>query len=99
MKKPSTPLGNVEETARHFQVILFKDRYSTPCSLQQSSIFDDEHADKPGATAIWLGPDSQARHDGIFDAANQTRMHLDRKQVQSLIAVLEMWLQTGKFAE
>ncbi len=99
MKTIKTPLGNVTETARSFQIIKFRDRYETSCTLQQSSIFDDEHADKPGATAIWLGPDSQNHHDGMFDAANQTRMHLDREQVQCLIAVLEMWLQTGKFYE
>jgi hypothetical protein len=96
----TTPLGKVAETKRSFELILFKDRYETPCSLQQSSIFDDEHADKPGATAVWLGVDRQTTpHDGMFDAANQTRMHLDRKQVQSLVAVLETWLKCGSFAE
>lgn len=96
----NTPLGKVTETTRHFEVILFKDRYESPCSLQQSSIFDDEHANHPGATAIWLGIDRQdTTHDGMFDAANQTRMHLDRKQVQALIAVLETWLKVGSFTE
>ena len=96
-----TPLGTVEETHRHFQIIPFEDRYGSPCTLQQSSLLDEEYADKPGATAVWLGIDRKAKrmHDGIFDEANQTRMHLDRKQVQKLIAVLEMWLQTGKFYE
>jgi hypothetical protein len=95
-----TPLGELEETRKNFQVINFHDRYGTQCSLQQSSIFDDAHTQQPGATAIWLGVDFQGRpHDGVFDAANTTRMHLDRKQVQQLVAVLEMWLQCGKFAE
>ena len=95
-----TPLGPVTDTNRHFELILFRDRYETPCSLQQSSIFDDEHANQPGATAVWLGVDRQTnRRDGMFDAANQTRMHLDRKQVQSLVAVLETWLKCGSFTE
>ncbi len=95
-----TPLGKVEETTRQFQIINFTDRYGTPCSLQQSSIFDDEHAESPGATAVWLGVDRQAgKHDGMFDSSNQTRMHIDRKQAQALVAVLEMWIDTGKFGE
>lgn len=93
-----TPLGKVKHTERHFEIIDFTDRYNTPCSLQQSSIFDQQYADHPGATAIWLGVDRQSsKHDGIFDAANQTRMHLDRKQAQALICVLEQWLKTGSF--
>ncbi len=96
-----TPLGRLTKTERHFEIIAFRDRYKTPCTLQQSSIFDDEYAHQPGATAIWLGVDRQAdaKHDGMFDAANMTRMHLDRKQVQSLVAVLETWLKCGSFAE
>ena len=96
-KGKKTPLGVVEFTSREFRMIRFKDRYNTPCSLQQSSIADYE---PPGSSAVWLGVDKQApEHDGIFDAANQTRMHLDLKQVKALIAVLEMWVATGEFAE
>jgi hypothetical protein len=35
----------------------------------------------------------------MFDAANQTRMHLDLKQVKALIAVLEQWVASGSFVE
>ncbi len=95
-----TPLGTATLTERGFEIIQFDDRYKTPCTLQQSSIFDPEYADFPGATAVWLGVDRQdAPHDGTFDAANLTRMHLDRAQVHKLIAVLEMWIETGHFAE
>ena len=94
--KKATPLGPVKKTARGFQIIDFEDRYRVPCSLQQSSIFSDENANNPGATAVWLGVDRRTEQP---DPANPTRMHLDRNQVQSLIAVLEMWLQTGEFAE
>ena len=100
MMKGRTPLGGVNETNRNFEIILFRDRYQTPCSLQQSSIFDDEHAHQPGATAVWLGVDRQGEiHDGMFDPSNATRMHLDRKQVRALIAVLETWVKCGSFAE
>jgi hypothetical protein len=49
--KHNTPLGPVEETNRHFQIICFRDRYDTPCSLKQSSLGD---CDPPGSSAVWL---------------------------------------------
>ena len=95
-----TPLGPVAKTQRGFELIMFVDRYETPCSLQQSSIFDDAHAEQPGATAIWLGVDRQtSARDGMFDAANQTRMHIDLKQAKALVAVLETWIKCGSFTE
>ncbi len=47
-------LGPVAETARGFEIIEFRDRYDVPCSLQQSSLAD---SDRPGASAVWFGPD------------------------------------------
>jgi len=92
-----TPLGKVDYTKRQFQIIRFKDRYDTPCSLQQSSLAD---YNPPGSSAIWLGIDRQdSPHDGMFDAANQTRMHLDLKQAKALVAVLEQWIASGSFGE
>jgi hypothetical protein len=99
-KALKTPLGDLNLTQRGFECIVFEDRYEQKCSLQQSSIFDDEHASQPGATAVWLGIDRQTEpRDGMFDSANLTRMHLDRKGVQALVAVLETWLKCGSFAE
>ena len=96
-KLGKTPLGDVTKTTRQFQIIMFKDRYDTPCSLQQSSIADYE---PPGSTAVWLGVDRQVLpHDGVFDAANQTRMHIDLKQAKALVAVLEQWIETGSFVD
>ena len=95
-----TPLGQARLTSRKFEIIEFQDLYHTPCTLQQSSVTDDEHFDFPGTRAVWLGVDRQDKpHDGMFDAANLTRMHLDRAQAKALVAVLEMWIQTGHFAE
>lgn len=97
MPEIKTPLGDVTETGRGFQIIEFRDRYDTPCTLQQSILAD---FNPPGSSAVWLGVDRQdGQHDGMFDAANQTRMHLDLKQVKQLIAVLEMWVETGSFYE
>jgi hypothetical protein len=98
MKKPKTkPLGAVKLTERKFQYIEFKDRYGTPCSLQQSSIADYI---KPGSSAIWLGIDRQTDvRDGVFDAANMTRMHLDLEQVKSLIVALKKWVNDGVFED
>ena len=77
------PTGPIEETARHFEVINFTDRYDNSCSLQQSSLA--EYA-QPGSSAVWLG-------------VGGSRMHLDIKQVKALIAVLEFWTEHGKFGE
>jgi len=78
-----TPLGEIKHTARNFEIINFKDRYHTSCSLQQSSLAESE---QPGASAVWLGVDD-------------ARMHIDLKQAKALVAVLEMWIETGRFAE
>lgn len=69
-------LGPVERTARGFELLEFKDRYGTPCSLQASSLAEYE---KPGTSAVWLGTDdaapkvlaSQARSLGV-DTAERT---------------------------
>lgn len=86
-----TPLGKIETTSRGFEIIKFKDRYNVDCSLQQSSMFDDEHVDQPGASAIWLGVDEGVNRD--------LRMHIDLKQAKALVAVLEMWIQFGSFTD
>lgn len=95
--QPKAPLGKVELTVRKFEIIKFQDRYGTPCSLQQSSIAD---FNPPGSSAVWLGVDRQTEpHDGMFDAANVTRMHIDLEQAKALVAVLEQWILSGSFLE
>lgn len=69
-------LGPVARTECGFELLEFKDRYGTPCSLQASSLAEYE---KPGTSAVWLGPDdaapkvlaSQARSLGV-DTAERT---------------------------
>ena len=46
------PLGPVERTERGFEIVKFRDRYDTPCSLQMSSLADSE---APGTSAVWIG--------------------------------------------
>jgi hypothetical protein len=53
----SAGLGAVETTARGFEVVKFADIYGAPCSLQASSLAVYE---KPGTSAVWLGPDDAA---------------------------------------
>lgn len=63
-------LGDVAHTARGFEIVKFADRYGVACSLQASSMAEYE---KPGTSAVWLGPDdaapkvmaSQARSLGV----------------------------------
>lgn len=85
-------LGEVGKTSRGFEIIRFADRYVVPCSLQMSSLADNE---APGTSAVWLGCDFD-----ILPQATVTvtpRMHLDRKQVAALVGHLSRWLETGSF--
>ena len=45
-------LGPVTKTSRGFEVVAFVDRYGVKCTLQASSLADN---DKPGTSAVWLG--------------------------------------------
>jgi hypothetical protein len=82
-KRPSeTPLGEVTFTARQFEIIKFQDYYERPCFLQQSSLADYE---QPGVSANCPGDSVKG-------------MHLNLKQVRSLIEVLEQqWVDYGTF--
>ena len=86
-------LGRVKKTGRGFELIEFKDRYGVQCSLQQSSLWDGEHA--PGASAVWLGVDAnQFSQNG---EPLSPRMHLDVNLARALIAVLQRWVDSGSF--
>ena len=74
---------NIEKTHRGFEITYFKDRYGNDCSLQQSSLADNNES---GTSAVWLG-------------VGCDRMHLDRIQARWLINMLVRWLVTGSFRE
>jgi hypothetical protein len=104
MKKKHT-LGNTEKTSRGFERIEFSDFNGVQCSLQASSIVVYV---KPGTSAIWLGcnyanprmlvPGKSWQPVPMpSDYLADTRMHLDRKQVEGLISHLQAWLKNGTF--
>jgi hypothetical protein len=81
----------VEKTEIGFEIVYFKDRYETPCSLQQSSLAEYE---PPGTSAVWFGihPDPSRYEPGEIKI-----MHLDRMMVEEIIELLQRWLETGSF--
>lgn len=98
-------LGKVKKTSRGFEYIEFTDRYGVKCSLQASSLAEHE---KPGISAVWLGCDDADPKVFIPGQSWQpvpmpknytanTRMHLDRKQVEALIDHLQNWLEYDSF--
>lgn len=100
-------------TDRGFERIDFNDHNGIGCSLQQSSALDPHapgSLDHPGSSLLWLGcndadprcfvpnGDPAWRRVEMPDRyiAN-TRMHLNRAQVQMLIGYLQSWLDSGSF--
>lgn len=76
-------LGPIRLSLRGFQVITFTDANDKRCSLQQSSLADDE---QPGSSAVWLG-------------VQEHRMHLRVEQVEALVEHLQLWLDIGYFVD
>jgi hypothetical protein len=62
-----TRLGAIKRTLRGFEYVQFADRYGVMCSLQASSLADSE---KPGASALWIGPDEPNPKVMARDAAD-----------------------------
>lgn len=91
-------------TRRGFALCHFRDLYGAKCSLQKSSLADDE--------AIWFGVDdadpqimaSKVKEGGTGwvkypipeDVLLTTRMHLNREQVAELLPVLQKFVDTGE---
>ncbi len=83
-------LGDVRESERGFEKIVFGDANDQRCSLQQSSAIDSSlYGHAPGAGYVWLGLDSGAN--------DVHRMHLNRDQVKALRMHLKTWLKRGVF--
>lgn len=100
------------KTNRGFDLIEFKDLYQIECSIQKSSLADDQ--------AIWIGVNdadpkimaSMASGYGVRtsqttgwvnyplpDAVTfNTRMHLNRKQVAKLLPILQHFAATGEIS-
>lgn len=99
------PLAKEKQTSRGFALLQFKDHNGVRCSLQTSSLAIYE---EPGTSAIWLGcDDANPRHlipgEGWKpiampkDYLSDTRIHLNREQVDALILHLQQWMRTGSF--
>lgn len=73
-------------TCRGFKLIEFADLYGQSCSLQQSSLAEDD--------AIWLGANEVTTHPPTGCTSN-TRMHLNRDQAAELVRLLQSFVETG----
>ena len=86
---------DVGHTERGFELITFADKYGDQCELQQSSLAEYE---EPGTSAVWLGlAGDNPRIHPTFGTSLGMRMHLDREQVETLVAHLRRWLKMGIF--
>lgn len=75
----------ITRTARGFSLAKFVDRYGSQCSIQDSSLADED--------AIWFGVDKD------FEGLKCTRMHLTREQVQDLLPLLQAFVETGSITK
>lgn len=91
-------------TNRGFDIIEFKDKHGTECSIQKSSLATED--------AIWIGVDnanpqimaSKVREGGTGWIPYEipqgvlltTRMHLTREQVKELLPILTVFAETGE---
>lgn len=94
---------NKTYTLRGFELVEFKDFYGYNCSIQKSSLAEED--------AIWIGVtganpkimDSQTLEWGEYsipeDVLLTTRMHLTRKQVKELLPILKQFVKTGNIFE
>ena len=80
----------ITKTGRGFAHIAFKDCYGAQCSLQKSSLADDD--------AVWLGPDKAEKHHVTGETIG-TRMHLTRDDACRLISALEFFVETGELPD
>jgi len=104
-------LGKTTHTQRGFQLIEFNDDYGEKCSIQESSnvvphLWLGVDSVQPKILA------REAAHAGIAtiqtegwvnvplpeNALINGRMHLNKKQVRTLIKHLKAWLSTGKLS-
>lgn len=98
------------KTTRGFDIIKFKDWYGENCSVQKSSLFEED--------CIWLGindanPQIMASQAKLFGVETEettgwvsypvpkevlmtTRMHLNRNQVSKLLPILQKFVDTGE---
>jgi hypothetical protein len=94
------------KTDRGFTIIMFKDRYDTPCHMLKSSLADEDciwfgcdEADPrimasivvPGGTG-WV-PYKMPLEEHVL---MNTRMHLSRDQVKEILPILQKFVEIGE---
>lgn len=106
-----TALGPLEKTSRGFEIVNFKETNGEECSIQQSSSAEDDLIWLGIVDANPQVLASKAHLYGVYTLQTEgwvkypvpegvlmtTRMHLNKVQVQNLIAVLTCWLNSGSF--
>jgi hypothetical protein len=75
-----------KRTERGFERVDFDDRYGARCSIQKSSLAEED--------AIWLGQNEPTFHHVTGSAL--CRMHLMRADVIWLLPMLEHFAKTGE---
>jgi hypothetical protein len=84
----------IELTCRGFERVDFKDANGNSCSIQQSSTFDDDTCNQPGAAYLWLGANKNSVHPTTGEEMSP-RMHLNRDLARQLAALLLLWADNG----
>lgn len=73
-------------TGRGFRRGDFKDHNDAPCSIQESSIADED--------GIWLGLEHEQKHPTTGEPMG-ARMHLDRTAAANIVMHLQRFIETG----
>jgi len=76
----------IKLTNRGFARGEFKDRYGAACSIQKSSLADEE--------CIWLGCEHETIHEVTKEPCG-ARMHLTRQMAADIVMHLQRFIETG----
>jgi hypothetical protein len=77
----------IETTERGFIRGDFLDRYKAACSIQESSLAEED--------CIWLGCDHETIHHVTGEPCG-ARMHLTQAMAAELIPLLQVFVETGR---
>jgi len=86
------PFPEVKVTRRGFEIIQFVDHNGEECSLQKSSIIDEEEC-------IWLGCDNNRKPHHVTGDELSPRMHLTQSQAKWIGKLLIKFSKTGRFSD
>lgn len=79
----------IDKTSRGFARGDFKDRYGAACSIQKSSLAEED--------CIWLGCDHAEKHHVTGEPVG-ARMHLTQDMAADLIPLLQRFVETGELS-